>query len=515
MTVAEDDKRFRPSFAEFVELAATASLVPIYRQLLGDTLTPVTAFWKIREGDWSFLFESVVGGERVGRYSFLGSGPFLRFEAHDRRVMLQYLPDSAGSNGTPLPAPTLLEHPDPLKLLEETLARYRAPALPGLPRFCGGAVGYAGYDTVRYVERLPNPPPDDRGLPDLCFAFYDRMVIFDHINKTIAVVAHAHVDHSDLEGSYRRACQRVDDLVSRLDQGGPTLPLTDVTPRGETRRAFRSNFEAPAFEAAVEKCREYIKAGDAFQIVLSQRLETETNADPFDVYRTLRVINPSPFMFHLRCGSLSLVGSSPEILVRVEGDRATIRPLAGTRRRGATESDDQQLATELLADPKERAEHIMLVDLGRNDMGRVARYGTVELSDLMVVERYSHVMHISSTVTGQLRPGTSAFDALRACLPAGTLSGAPKVRAMEIIDELEPHRRGPYGGAVGYVDFSGNMDTCIALRTMVLKDRKAYVQAGAGIVYDSVPSQEREETLNKAMGLLRALELAERQLGQQ
>lgn len=504
--------RYHPTYEEFAALGQHYNLVPVYRQLIGDTLTPVTAFCKIQEGasDWSFLFESVIGGERLGRYSFLGSGPFLRFEAYDRDVRIQ-----AG--------PTHLEekdHPDPLRLLEEKLAAFKAPHLPGLPRFCGGAVGYAGYDTVRYVENLPHPPPDDRKLPDLCFAFYDRMVIFDHLRKTIAAVAHAHVDRSDLRRSYQEACGRVDRLVERLQQGEADLPLTDIAPAGEVHLAYQSNFIPAAFEEAVRKSQEYIRAGDIFQVVLSQRLQTETRARPFDIYRTLRVINPSPFMFYIKAGPHCLVGSSPEIMVRVESTgpregspmRVTIRPLAGTRKRGGTEDEDQRLAAELLADPKERAEHIMLVDLGRNDVGRVARYGTVELSDLMMVERYSHVMHISSNVSGILRPGMTAFDALRACLPAGTLSGAPKVRAMEIIDELEPCRRGPYGGAVGYVDFSGNMDTCIALRTMVLKGQTAYLQAGAGVVADSVPEKEREETLNKAMGLLRALEMAETQL---
>lgn len=491
----------RPTRADFVKLAAEHSLVPVYRQLVGDTLTPVTAFGKIQEGDWSFLFESVIGGERVGRYSFLGAGPFVRFQAWDRRVEIE---DTA--TGTI----ERLTHADPLRLLEELLAKYRAPHLPGLPRFCGGAVGYAGYDTVRYVERLEKPPLDDRGLPDLSFALYDRMVIFDHINKTIAVIAHAHIDPRDPARSYDEACSRVDRLVERLQQKDADLKLTDIAPAGKVERGFQSNFAPGAYEKAVEKAKEYIKAGDVFQVVLSQRLTTETTAQPFDIYRTLRVVNPSPFMFYLKVGpDLALVGSSPEIMVRVEGDKVTIRPLAGTRRRGANDEEDERLAAELLADPKERAEHIMLVDLGRNDVGRVARYNTVQISDVMTVERYSHVMHICSNVTGRLEAGKTAFDALRACLPAGTLSGAPKVRAMEIIDELEPHRRGPYGGAVGYVDFSGNMDTCIALRTMVLKGYTAYFQAGAGIVADSEPDKEREETLNKAMGLLRALEIAE------
>src|SRR5438132_1261018 len=504
---------YLPSFEEFAELARHASLVPVYRQLIGDTLTPVSAFCKIQEEDWAFLFESVVGGERVGRYSFLGSGPFLRFQAFDRKVQIQEVPLAAGSGARPrLPPAIELEHADPLKLLEEKLAAYHAPHVPGLPRFCGGAVGYAGYDTVRYVERLPHPPPDDRHLPDLCFAFYDRMVIFDHINKTIAAVAHAHVDARDPARAYRAACARVDRLVERLRQGPAAVELADIAPVGEVRRAYRSNFAPGGYEAAVDKCKEYIRAGDIFQVVLSQRLQTETRARPFDIYRTLRVVNPSPFLFYLKTGPLCLVGSSPEIMVRVEGDRVTIRPLAGTRPRGRTEEDDERLAADLVADPKERAEHIMLVDLGRNDVGRVARYGTVQLRDVMTVERYSHVMHLCSNVTGRLQSGKTAFDALRACLPAGTLSGAPKVRAMEIIDELEPYRRGPYGGAVGYVDFTGNMDTCIALRTMVLKGQTVYIQAGAGIVADSVPAKEREETLNKAKGLLRALEMAETQL---
>jgi anthranilate synthase component 1 len=504
--------RYRPSFEEFTALAARASLVPVYRQLVGDTLTPVSAFCKIQEGEWAFLFESVVGGERLGRYSFLGAGPFLRFQAWGDRVVLQPARGPAEE----------LRCSDPLRLLEQKVAACRAPHLPGLPRFCGGAVGYAAYDAVRYVERLPHPPPDDRGLPDLCFAFYDRMVIFDHLTKTVAAVAHAHVpgnreqgtgnSREELRRCYQEACDRVDRLVERLQQGVADLQLTDISPVGEVARPYRSNFEPAAFEAAVAQCIEYIKAGDAFQIVLSQRLQTETRARPFDVYRTLRVVNPSPFLFYLKSGPLCLVGSSPEIMVRVEGDRATIRPLAGTRPRGRSEEEDAHLAAELAADPKERAEHIMLVDLGRNDVGRVAVYGSVQLSDVLSVERYSHVMHLCSTVTGRLRPGLTAFDALRACIPAGTLSGAPKVRAMEIIDELEPCRRGPYGGAVGYADFSGNMDTCITLRTLVLVGQTAYLQAGAGIVADSVPAAEREETLNKARGLLRALEMAELQL---
>jgi anthranilate synthase component 1 len=518
--------RYFPSFDEFAALAAGHTVVPVYRQLLGDSLTPVSAFCKIQEGDWAFLFESVVGGERLGRYSFLGSGPFLRFEAFDRRTVTQV--------GKGAKQETI--HPDPLRKLEELLEQYRAPHVPGLPRFCGGAVGYAGYDTVRYVEHLPDAPDDDRGLPDLSFAFYDRMVVFDHINKTVAAVAHAHVpgdsgqgsgvrgqgsgvrgqgsgvSKDQLRASYDEACRRVDRLVERLQEGVADLQLTDIDTGGPVTIPAESNFTKEGFKAAVVKCKEYINAGDIFQVVLSQRFKARTQARPFDIYRALRAVNPSPFMVYVKAGPTTLVGASPEIMTRVEGDLVTIRPLAGTRRRGATADEDRALAEELIADPKERAEHIMLVDLGRNDVGRVAKFGSVQLSDLLTVERYSHVMHISSTVTGRLEPGKTAFDALRSCLPAGTLSGAPKVRAMQIIDELEPHRRGPYGGAVGYVDFTGNMDTCIALRTMVVQGQTAYVQAGAGLVADSDPEAEYQETVNKAKGLLRALEIAETQL---
>jgi anthranilate synthase component 1 len=496
----------RPTFEEFAALARGHTVVPVYRRLTGDTLTPVSAFCKLQEGDWSFLFESVVGGERVGRYSFLGAGPFRTFEARGTHTRTR---DGTGKW-------VEAEAADPLRVLEDMIAEFRAPSVPGLPRFCGGAVGYAGYDTVRYVERLPNAPEDDRGIPDLSFGFYDRMVIFDQAAKTVLVVAHARVGEGhDLRASYAEACRRVDGLVEQLQRGVADMQLTDIDPRAvaaSLSSRVTSNFTRPAFEAAVEKAREYINAGDAFQIVLSQRFRTETRARPFDIYRALRVVNPSPFMFFVRAGGVTLVGASPEIMCRVENGVITNRPLAGTRRRGETLEEDAALAAELVADPKERAEHIMLVDLARNDVGRVAELGSVRISDLLAVERYSHVMHLSSTVTGKLQPGLTAFDALRASLPAGTLSGAPKVRAMEIIDELEPHRRGPYGGAVGYVDFSGNMDTCIALRTMVLLGQTAYVQAGAGLVADSVPASEYQETVDKAMSLLRAIEVAETQL---
>jgi anthranilate synthase component 1 len=490
-----------PTFESFQRLAQNADLVPVYRQLVSDTLTPVSAYQRLPRSAASFLFESVVGGERIGRYSFLGTNPVLTLTASGRQVRRQTATESK-----------LYESDDPLGELERLVEQYRAPHLPGLPRFCGGAVGYAGYDTVRYVERLPHPPEDDRGLPDLAFSFYDRMVIFDHLSKTILVVAHADVRNGEHEAAYRSACQRVDDLCSELSVPRDNLQLADIDLSGWPQLDYRSNVTRAQFETAVSHAQDYICAGDIFQVVLSQRLALETEATPRDIYRALRVVNPSPFMFLLELPEVALIGSSPEIMVRVEDGKVTIRPLAGTRRRGATDDDDRALEQELLADDKERAEHVMLVDLARNDVGRIAEYGSVELSDVMKVERYSHVMHITSNVTGRLAAGKSALDALRSGLPAGTVSGAPKVRAMQIIDELEPHRRGPYGGAVGYLDFTGNMDTCIALRTLVMQGKTVFIQAGAGIVADSVPASEYEETLNKARGLLKAIEVAERQL---
>ena len=495
----------RPDFADFAAKAATARCSPVYRQLVGDGLTPVSAFRRIERGGLSFLFESVVGGEMVGRYSMLGTEPFLHFEARGNLITI-----------------TRADHPssaltyrsdDPFADLEALVAEYPAIALPELPRFCGGAVGFASYDSARYVENLPDAPPDDRGLPDLSFAFYDRMVVFDHIRKTILVIAHAHLGPEiNLRTAYDAARVRVDELVDRLATPLPETGLADIDTSGPLESLPESNMTRAEFESVVLRCQEYIKAGDIFQVVPSQRFRVETTADPFDIYRVLRVVNPSPFLFYLTFEGFRLIGSSPEILVRVEDGQVTVRPLAGTRPRGRDLAEDRSLAAELLADPKERAEHIMLVDLGRNDVGRVAEYDSVRLTDLMSVEKYSHVMHITSNVTGTLAPGKTAFDALRAGLPAGTVSGAPKVRAMQVIDEVEPQRRGPYAGAVGYFDFAGNMDTCIALRTLVVQGSIAYVQAGAGIVYDSDPSAEYEETVNKARGLLKAIEIAQNQL---
>ena len=495
----------RPSFHDFVELSTKAACVPVYRQLTGDGLTPVSAFKKIERSSPSFLFESVIGGEKVGRFSFLGTEPFLKFEARGQEVVI--------SEGDKPGTARRSTSKDPFRDLEALIEAHRAVQLPGLPRFSGGAVGYASYDSVRYTENLPNCPLDDRNLPDLSFALYDRMVIFDHIRKTILVVAHAHVGKGiDPKLAYEGACKRVDELVERLSTPGPELSIGDIDTDGPVTLQPQSNFSRERYEEVVRHCQEYIKAGDIFQVVPSQRFHVETSADPFNIYRVLRVVNPSPFLFYLPFGDFCLIGSSPEILVRVEDGLVTIRPLAGTRRRGKDEQEDRALAEELVADPKERAEHIMLVDLGRNDVGRVADFGSVQLTDVMKVEKYSHVMHITSNVTGKLAANRTAFDALRAGLPAGTVSGAPKVRAMQVIDEVEPQKRGPYGGAVGYIDFTGNMDTCIALRTLVVQGKNAYIQAGGGVVYDSVPGDEYEETINKAKGLLKAIEIAQTQL---
>ena len=490
-----------PDLSSFRELAKRYRVIPVYRRLLSDTLTPVSAFQRLDHGGTACLFESVIGGEKVGRYSFLAVDPTQTLSAYGKEVTVA---DSTGVQTVTVD--------NPIDELRTKLNAVSTAHLADLPPFVGGAIGYASYDVIRYSEHLPDAPPDDRNLPDLSFSFYDEMVVFDNVNKTMVVVALAWIDQSEaVDDAYAKAAERVDGLVERLASNPVvTTPLDVISPSGtEPPTTPKSNFTAEEFQDAVRKCVEYIRAGDIFQVVISQRLELPLAADPFEVYRTLRVVNPSPFMFFVRTPKTTLVGSSPEIMCRVVDDEVTVRPLAGTRPRGQTPEEDRRLAEELLNDAKERAEHVMLVDLGRNDVGRVARFGSVQLSDVMTIERYSHVMHITSNVTGRLATGKDAFDALAASLPAGTVSGAPKVRAMEIIDELEPHRRGPYAGAVGYFDYAGNMDTCIALRTIVIKGQTAYVQAGAGIVADSDPASEYQETLNKARGLLRAIELTE------
>ncbi len=493
--------KHHPEYDVFCKEAAEFPLVPVYRRLTSDSLTPVEAYRRIEKGEYSFLFESVVGGERIGRFSFLGTNPFavIKASGHDVEVI--------EANET-----RRLKREDPLELLDEVLARYRMAPHPDLPRFCAGAVGYAGYDVVRYTENLPNAPLDDRHIPDLLFGFYDQMVIFDHIQKTVTVVAMARTDQGDLKQAYEQAVGKVDLLCEQLATNKHPIPPEDIDLTEDEPLEWSSNFQQEEYKDVVEKCKEYIRAGDIFQVVPSQRLQIETDASELAIYRALRVVNPSPFMFLVMTPDANLIGSSPEIMTRVENGKVTVRPLAGTRRRGENAEQDKQLEEELLADPKERAEHVMLIDLARNDVGRVAQYRSVELNDVMVVERYSHVMHITSNVTGQLKPGLTALDALRAALPAGTVSGAPKVRAMEIIDEFEKNRRGPYAGAVGYIDFTGDMDTCIALRTMVKQGRKVYVQAGGGLVADSDPETEYRETLSKAQGLLKAIAVAQKQL---
>ncbi|MDX1962255.1 MAG: anthranilate synthase component I [Pirellulales bacterium] len=500
-----------PDFAEFDRLAATATLIPVARSLLSDQLTPVTALQKLDTGNGVALFESVVGGERIGRYTFLLADPAEIWEARGTEVTITRFAASQ-------PVVERITVENPLATLRTRVQARQAAKIPGLPPFTGGAVGYAGYDVVRFTEHLPNSPPDDRELPDYSFGFFDRLVVFDNIRKTIEVIALASLVREDgtrvdARTAYEAAQAAIKELTERLESPLAATKLDEISISGDPQIAYESNFTPAGFCAAVEKCVEYIRAGDIFQVVLSQRLNLPARVPPLEIYRTLRVVNPSPFMFFLRMPTVTLVGSSPEVLVRVVDGEITVRPLAGTRKRGADEHEDRELAEELLADPKERAEHVMLVDLGRNDVGRVARFGTVELSDVMVIERYSHVMHITSNVTGQLAEGQDAFAALAACLPAGTVSGAPKVRAMQIIDELEPHRRGPYAGAVGYFDYTGNLDCCIALRTIVICNGQAYVQAGAGIVADSVPELEYQETLNKARGVLKAIELTEQRLG--
>jgi anthranilate synthase component 1 len=489
--------RYEPDIEGFAALARQGNVVPVYRTLLADTLTPVSAFEKFARGEHAFLLESASGGEKLARYSFLGTDPFLIFSAKGRNVTI--IGDGQSNS---------FACDDPIEELRRQVGQYRTVSVSGLPRFVGGAVGYAGYDAIRYIEHLPDVPDDPLGLPDLLFAFYDLMIVFDHLNKTLVVVCCARLDGLDPREAYRKAVARIDEAVERLRT--PVMTLSDdVTPRGEVTLSYESNFSKPAFCAAVERCKEYILAGDIFQIVLSQRLSTRITASPFDIYRVLRVINPSPYMFYLKMADLCLVGSSPEVMVKVESGKVTVRPIAGTRRRGGSDEEDAALAAELLADPKERAEHIMLLDLGRNDVGRISRYGTVQIEEEMIIERFSHVMHMTSTVSGMLDDNKSCYDAFRSCFPAGTVSGAPKIRAMQILDELEPVKRGPYAGAVGYLDFRGNLDTCIAIRTIILKGDQAIVQAGAGIVADSVPEKEYEETLNKAKALLRAIQVAE------
>ena len=475
---------YYPALEEVKKRKQEGNLVPIYREIVADLETPVSAFLKVNRGGYSFLLESVEGGQRLARYSFIGTEPY--------RVLT-----TSGKDKT-----------DPLPLIAEELNKYKIMPVSGLPRFCGGAVGYLAYETVTRFEELPSPGRNPLELPESLFMFVDTMLVFDHVTHKIKVLSHVHLD-GDIEAAYQKAVDKIDNLVDRLSQ--PLQPNQHNKAATHPMNGYRlsSNFSKEEFEASVVKIKQYITAGEAIQVVLSQRLAQPTDVAPFEIYRALRTINPSPYMFFLDFTDFHLIGASPEILVRVEDGMVMTRPLAGTRPRGKSPAEDARLEQELCSDEKERAEHIMLVDLGRNDIGRVSEPGTVEVSDLMDVERYSHVMHLVTHVQGKLRRDMTAFDALRACFPAGTVSGAPKIRAMEIIAKLEPEKRGPYAGAVGYFSFSGNMDMAIAIRTMVMTKGIAYTQAGCGIVYDSVPEREYEESMNKAQALLKAINQAE------
>ena len=485
------------SFETFQELATRGTFVPVCKEIRADLLTPLSAFLKVAEhADYAFLLESVEGGEQVARYSFLGKDPFLVLRARDGKTLVE-------QGGV-----TTTEDAAFLDRLRAVMSDYRAPVVPGLPRFTGGAVGFLGYDAASWFEPslegvwtardLPASDDDDAG-----FMLFDTILAFDHVKHRILVIANARVDPgADLDTAYRFACAKLHFLEQELERS-----LSELAAPTSASRTVRSNTSQEAFEQAVLVAKDHITAGDIYQVVLSQRFETEVTADPFTVYRALRHVNPSPYMYFIRMGPLSIVGSSPEMLVRVEGRHVVTHPIAGTRPRGHDDAEDERLAEELKQSEKERAEHVMLVDLGRNDIGRVCEYGTVRVPQFMGLERYSHVMHLVSRVEGQLREGQDRLDALAACFPAGTVSGAPKIRAMEIISDLEPTRRGIYAGAIGYVDFAGNLDCCITIRTITMKDGRAYVQAGAGIVADSSPTAEFQETRDKASALLRALEM--------
>jgi anthranilate synthase component 1 len=482
------------------------NLVPVFAELPADLDTPLSAWLRLRPGPYAFLLESVEGGEVWARYSFLGADPLMVLTSKNGRIRLR----RAGSRND-----ERLPDGNPLDAIRTLLRDFQPVALPDLPRFQGGAVGYLAYDMVRHMERIPAAARDDLGLPDSVFMFSDTLLVFDNLKHRLLVIANAHIRRTDdagLDEAYDMAAVKIGMTLRQLSRPArPPVPLALAAPAplvalGE--EGFTSTMSEREFEAAVLRAKEHIAAGDAFQVVLSRRLDCERAADPFTVYRALRTINPSPYLFYLRLGKTTIVGSSPEVLVRIEGDRVELRPIAGTRPRGDAEALDRQIETELRDDPKERAEHVMLVDLGRNDVGRVSAHGSVGVTEFMVVERYSHVMHLVSHVVGRLRPGTDAIDALQACFPAGTLTGAPKIRAMEIIDALEPTQRGPYGGAVGYISYSGNLDSCITIRTIVCHGPQASVQVGAGIVADSDPKSEWLETCSKARGLILALRMA-------
>ncbi len=483
------------SYETFCRKAKEGNLIPVYREIVADCETPVSAFLKIRNGTYPYLLESVEGGEKWGRYSFLGADPSVTIKGEGTRVTVS----------RPGASDVVTISEKPLHVLRDLLAEFKPVDLEGLPRFFGGAVGYLGYNMVRFFEPLQSRHPA-KAMPDFFFLITDTLLIFDNVRHRIKVVSNAYIENKDLKVAYDQAVEKIDAMIECLNQ--PLKPPA-LLPSQTPEKVPVSNVTREQFKKSVLKAKDYIEAGDIFQVQISQRFSVELEADPFMVYRALRSINPSPYMFYLEIGEARLVGTSPEVLVRLEGKKVEARPIAGTRRRGRTPEEDKALEAELLADPKERAEHVMLIDLGRNDVGRVSKYGTVEANELMVIERYSHVMHIVSNVVGELQEGKDAFDVLAACFPAGTVTGAPKIRAMEIIDELETESRSLYAGAVGYFSFQGNMDTCITIRTIVIEGNQATVQAAAGIVADSDPDREYEETVNKAKGMLAAIALAE------
>jgi anthranilate synthase component 1 len=491
-----------PGATEFEQLAARGfNLIPIASEVAADLETPVSAFLKVASGDYAFLLESVRGGEKWGRYTFLGAEPAAVIRARGERLdMLR-----------PGCAVESRRVANPFEELRQELQRLRAPELPGLPRFFGGAVGFLAYDIVRCFEpRIPASVEDDLGVPDLVMMLTDVVLVFDNVRQTLKIIANVPVaQFATAAAAYREGVRKIEQTIERLRMAAIPPALEGPSPTGHVDLAITSNVTREGYLAMVEAAKQYIAAGDIIQVVPSQRFEAPLTAHPFNLYRSLRTINPSPYMFYLRLGDHTLVGASPETMVRVEGREITLRPIAGTRRRGTTEVEDRSLERELLADPKELAEHVMLVDLGRNDVGRVAKVGSVKVTELMTVERYSHVMHIVSNVVGELNDGMDAFDAFRATFPQGTVSGAPKIRAMEIIDELESVRRGVYAGAVGYFSYTGNTDTAIALRTLLIKGDRVYIQAGGGIVADSDPGAEFDESVNKARAMVRALGAAQ------
>ncbi len=490
----------QPTENEFEQLAAKGfNLIPVFEEVAADLETPVSAFLKIARGDYAFLLESVRGGEKWGRYTFLGSDPFMVMRARKNR--LDIIRPGIGIE--------LRSVANSFEELRAEVKRYRAPELPNLPRFFGGAVGFLAYDIVRCFEKIPESAADDLGTPDFNLMFTDTVLCFDNVRQTLKIIANVPIEEfASIKMAYQSARIKIDEIIERLKRPAVSPFLESVSNVAINDASIASNMTREGYMAMVSAAKEYIAAGDVIQVVPSQRFEAPLTAHPFNIYRSLRTINPSPYMFYLRLGEQTLVGASPEVMVRVEGREITLRPIAGTRRRGATEAEDRELEAELLADPKERAEHVMLVDLGRNDVGRVSEIGSVKVTELMVVERYSHVMHIVSNVVGVLRQECDAFDAFAATFPQGTVSGAPKIRAMEIIDELESVRRGVYAGAVGYFSYTGNTDTAIALRTLLIRNNRVYIQAGGGVVADSDPGAEFEESVNKARAMVRALQAA-------